>query len=123
MPDIMGGIHSTDVLEQSGGNGITTPMIALACTLVLYGLQSLRAGNSLQRVGTHKGKPVHFTEKRYSPHYRNFITKLQEYNRLEEVWKAYLEEVMREYLQIHADEIEDSDGNIEAEDEMHSDGD
>ncbi|KAG8726469.1 hypothetical protein FRC11_000074, partial [Ceratobasidium sp. 423] len=63
MPEIMGGINLTDVPEESGGNGITAPMIALACTLALYGLQSIRAGDSSQRVGTRKEKPVHFTEK------------------------------------------------------------
>ncbi|KAG8728384.1 hypothetical protein FRC11_011183 [Ceratobasidium sp. 423] len=90
---------------------------------VLYGLQSIKAGDSSQRLGTCKEKPVPFTEKRYSAHYRNFIKKIQQYNRVEEVRKAYLEEMMREYLQIQLKEIEDSDIDIEADNEMHSDGD
>ncbi|KAG8686006.1 hypothetical protein FRC11_009684 [Ceratobasidium sp. 423] len=119
MSSIMGG----DEPEQPEGNGITPSMIALACTLVLYGLQSIKAGDSSERSGTRKGKPVNFTEKRYSTHYRNFVTKIRQYNRLEEVRKAYLEEMMKEYLQLRVDEMEDSDANVEADDEMHSDGD
>ncbi|CAE6534828.1 unnamed protein product [Rhizoctonia solani] len=122
MPEIMGGTDLTDSPEQLGGTGITVAMVALACTLVLHGLKSIKAGDSSQRLGTRKEKPVHFTEKKYSSHYRNFVSKLKEYNRFEEVQKAYLEEIMREYLQLHIDENEDSDGNIEVDDEMHSDG-
>ncbi|CAE7102803.1 unnamed protein product [Rhizoctonia solani] len=123
MPEIMGATDPTDWPEQSGGTGITASMIALACTLVLYGLQSIKAGDSSQRLGSRKEKPVCFTEKKYSTHYRNFVNKLQAYNRFEEVKKAYLEEVMKEYLRIRIDDDEDSEGNIEADDEMHSDGD
>ncbi|KAG8727650.1 hypothetical protein FRC11_012750 [Ceratobasidium sp. 423] len=93
MPEIMGGINSTDMPEESGGNGITAPMIVLACTLALYGLQLIQAGNSLQRVGTRKEKLVHFTKKK------------------------------KEYLRIQVNNIEELDGNIEADDDMHSDGD
>ncbi|KAG8686484.1 hypothetical protein FRC11_008911 [Ceratobasidium sp. 423] len=94
---------------------------------VLYGLQSIKVGDTSQRAGyaagTCKEKPVHFTEKRYSTHYRNFVSKLENYNQLEEVWKFYLEEVMKEYLKVHVDEIKDSDGNVDADNETYSDGD
>ncbi|KAG8728907.1 hypothetical protein FRC11_009967 [Ceratobasidium sp. 423] len=90
---------------------------------VLYGLQSIKAGDSSQWLGTHKEKPVPFTEKRYSTHYRNFVKKIQQYNQVKEVQKAYLEEMMREYLQIQLEEIEDSDVDIKADNEMQSDGD
>ncbi|KAG8735722.1 hypothetical protein FRC11_003063, partial [Ceratobasidium sp. 423] len=51
------------------------------------------AGDTSQRLGTRKEKPLHFTEKKYSGPYRNFVIKLQQYNRLEELRKAYLEDV------------------------------
>ncbi|KAG8728792.1 hypothetical protein FRC11_010186 [Ceratobasidium sp. 423] len=121
--ELIGGKHPTDVTEQPGGAGVTAPMIALACTLVLYALQSIRAGDTSQRLGTRKGKPLHFSEKKYSGPYRNFITKLQQYNRLDELRKAYLEEVMEEYLRVHVNSNEESDVDIEVDDETHSDGD
>ncbi|KAG8681605.1 hypothetical protein FRC11_000907, partial [Ceratobasidium sp. 423] len=90
---------------------------------VLYTLQSIKAGDTSQRLGTRKGKPLHFTEKRYSGPYRTFISKLQQYNQLGELRKAYQEEIMAEYLRVHANNNEDSDVDIEVDDEMHSDGD
>ncbi|KAG8730903.1 hypothetical protein FRC11_005541 [Ceratobasidium sp. 423] len=47
---------------------------------VLYTLQSIKAGDTSQRLGTRKGKPLHFTEKKYSGPYRSFVTKLQQYS-------------------------------------------
>ncbi|KAG8757211.1 hypothetical protein FRC11_004720 [Ceratobasidium sp. 423] len=123
MPEVIGGDHLTDATELPGGTGISVSMIALACTLVLYALQSIKAGDTSQRLGTRKGKPLHFTEKKYSGPYRNFVMKLQQYGRLEEVRKSYLEEVMKEYLRFHVDNNEASDVDIEVDDEMHSDGD
>ncbi|EUC56764.1 hypothetical protein RSOL_195530, partial [Rhizoctonia solani AG-3 Rhs1AP] len=123
MPLIMEAHHSMDEARLPEAAGITTSMIALACTLVLCGLQSIKAGDSSERLGTRREKPVPFTKKRYSAHYRNFANKIKQYNRVEEVRKAYLEEIMRGYLQVQLDEMEDSDVNIEANDEMHSDGD
>ncbi|CAE6478895.1 unnamed protein product [Rhizoctonia solani] len=123
MQEVIGEDSSEDFTEPPTGTGISVTMIALACTLVLYALQSIKAGDTSQRLGTRKGKPLHLTEKKYTSPYRNFVTKLQQYNRLDELRKTYLEEVMKEYLRVHTDNNEDSDADIEANDEMHSDGD
>ncbi|KAG8744596.1 hypothetical protein FRC11_013366 [Ceratobasidium sp. 423] len=123
MPDIIGSVRPSDPMEQPSGTGVSVSMIALACTLVLYTLQSIKAGDTSQRLGTCKGKPLHFTEKKYSGPYRSFVTKLQQYSRLEELRKTYLEEIMAEYLRVHADNDENSDIDIEVDNEMHSDGD
>ncbi|KEP46027.1 hypothetical protein V565_222870, partial [Rhizoctonia solani 123E] len=93
MPLIMEAHHSMDEARLPEAAGITTSMIALACTLVLCGLQSIKAGDSSERLGTRREKPVPFTKKRYSAHYRNFANKIKQYNRVEEVRKAYLEEI------------------------------
>ncbi|KAG8683942.1 hypothetical protein FRC11_012848 [Ceratobasidium sp. 423] len=110
-------------MEQPGGMGISVPMIALVCTLILYALQSIKAGDTLQRLGTRKEKLLHFTEKKYSGPYRNFVIKLQQYNQLKELCKAYLEDVMKEYLRVQVDNTNVSDVDIEVDNEMHSDGD
>ncbi|KAG8698493.1 hypothetical protein FRC11_014389, partial [Ceratobasidium sp. 423] len=109
MPEVIGRDNPAAATGEPGGTGISVSMIALACTL--------RAS------GTRKGKPLHFTEKKYSAPYRSFVTLLQQYPRLNELRKTYLEEIMGEYLRLQVDNDEESDVDIGVDDEMHSDGD
>ncbi|KAG8728223.1 hypothetical protein FRC11_011564 [Ceratobasidium sp. 423] len=55
--------------------------------------------------------------------YMEYNIEIQQYNQLKEVQKAYLEEMMKGYLQLCVDKMEDSDANVEADNEMHSDED
>ncbi|KAG9087312.1 hypothetical protein FS749_003001 [Ceratobasidium sp. UAMH 11750] len=95
--------------------------IALACTMILHALHSIKAGDSSNRKPK-TIKPVKFAEQKYGGHYRTILAKMKQYSRLGEVQKAYMEEIMKEYLVCHATTGEESDGELEFDDEMMSDG-
>ncbi|KAG8689101.1 hypothetical protein FRC11_004119, partial [Ceratobasidium sp. 423] len=109
MQEVIGRDNLAAATEEPGGTGISVLMIALACTL--------RAS------GTQKGKPLHFTKKKYSAPYQSFVTLLQQYPQLNELHKTYLEEIMGEYLQLQVNNDEESDIDIGVDNKMHSDGD
>ncbi|KAG8682469.1 hypothetical protein FRC11_014837, partial [Ceratobasidium sp. 423] len=125
MPELMGHTHTNDNSEDAPAPnqiaGAPIPMIALACTVVLYGLKSIRAGDSSIRPRG-KSKPLHFTEKKLSTHYLSFMDKLVRYPRIDELRKFYMEFIMGEYLRVRTEVDNDSDG-VESDDEVHSDGD
>ncbi|KAG8714147.1 hypothetical protein FRC08_012312 [Ceratobasidium sp. 394] len=68
-------------------------------------------------------KPVKFSESKYGKLYRTILAKLKQYDRLREVQKMYMEEIMKQYLAAQVTSDNDSDGDdFTFDDEMQSDG-
>ncbi|KAG9075542.1 hypothetical protein FS749_012777 [Ceratobasidium sp. UAMH 11750] len=102
--------------------GAPLATICLACTLILYALHSIKAGDSSSRKRD-TPKPVKFSESKYGKLYRTILAKLKQYDRLREVQKMYMEEIMKQYLAAQVTSDNDSDGDdLTFDDEMQSDG-
>ncbi|KAG9079382.1 hypothetical protein FRC06_007764 [Ceratobasidium sp. 370] len=96
--------------------GAPIATIALACTL------SIKAGDSSKRK-LKTVKPIKFSEQKYGGTYRTILARLKQYPRLTEVRKAYMEDIMKEYLVVQASSNDDSDGEeLAFDDEMMSNG-
>ncbi|KAG8733826.1 hypothetical protein FRC10_012128 [Ceratobasidium sp. 414] len=110
-----------DLHDLAANAGAPVAIIALACTLILHALQSIKAGDSSNRKAK-TVKPVKFSEQKYGGPYRTILAKMKQYPRLGEVQKAYMEEIMKEYLVAHASTGDESDEELEFDDDMLSDG-
>ncbi|KAG8702466.1 hypothetical protein FRC08_003471 [Ceratobasidium sp. 394] len=116
------GESDKNLADLADNAGAPVATIALACTLILYALHSIKAGDSSSRKRKTQ-KPVKFSEDKYGTHYRSILAKMKQYSRLQEVQKIYMEEIMKEYLVVHASTGDDSDNELDFDDEMLSDGD
>ncbi|QRV73448.1 hypothetical protein RhiJN_01462 [Ceratobasidium sp. AG-Ba] len=115
--------QSHESIESLGSKALApVAIVAVACTLVYYALQAIKAGDSSNRVRD-TAKPVNFSKHKYRRIYQTIVARLKKYSRIAEVQKAHMEGIMKEYLIAYSCSHNDSDKeDLVFDDEMVSDG-
>ncbi|QRV81258.1 hypothetical protein RhiJN_09273 [Ceratobasidium sp. AG-Ba] len=98
------------------------PTVALACTLILHVLHSIKAGDSSTR-NPKSRKPVQWSESRYGNNYRKILSKMKKYNQIGEVQRECMAEIMKEYMIASGSTCGSDDDGVQFDDNMLSDGD